>query len=151
MLIKIQNGIAVGNPILEENFKMLFPSTSFPRYLSSEDVEPFDFAVYEFSQRPESTMYKKVIETSPLKDEHGIYRQTWSVVDMNDTEKAAENERKASEVRAERNWKLSQTDWTQVADASVDQTVWAKYRQALRDTTNQEGFPWTITWPTQPE
>jgi len=39
-------------------------------------------------------------------------------------------------VRAERNSKLSQSDWTQIADAGLGaHTVeeWATYRQALRD------------------
>ena len=58
--------------------------------------------------------------------------------------------RKAAEVRSERNAKLAATDWTQVADSSVDKTAWATYRQALRDVPAQTGFPWTITWPTQP-
>lgn len=56
----------------------------------------------------------------------------------------------AKAVRQERNAKLSLSDWTQVADAPVDKAAWATYRQALRDVTAQEGFPWTITWPTQP-
>jgi hypothetical protein len=57
----------------------------------------------------------------------------------------------AGQVRAERNTKLTASDWTQVADAPVDKAAWATYRQALRDVTEQSGFPWTITWPTQPE
>lgn len=28
---------------------------------------------------------------------------------------------------------------------------WAKYRQALRDIPQQEGFPFNITWPDKPE
>jgi len=64
---------------------------------------------------------------------------------------AGANDRKAAEVRTERNSKLAATDWTQVADAPVDQAAWATYRQALRDITAQADFPWTITWPTQPE
>ena len=57
---------------------------------------------------------------------------------------------KSSDVRSQRNEKLKDSDWTQVADAPVDKAVWATYRQALRDVTTQTGFPWTITWPTQP-
>jgi hypothetical protein len=56
----------------------------------------------------------------------------------------------AKAVREERNAKLSKSDWTQVLDAPVNQAAWATYRQALRDLTGQEGFPWTITWPVQP-
>ena len=45
---------------------------------------------------------------------------------------------------------LYQSDWTQVPDAPVDQAAWAVYRQALRDITLQEGFPFDITWPNPP-
>jgi hypothetical protein len=67
------------------------------------------------------------------------------------TVEAIPDEEKAGQVRAERNDKLTASDWTQVADAPVDKTVWATYRQALRDVTAQSGFPWTITWPVEPQ
>lgn len=54
-----------------------------------------------------------------------------------------------NEVRALRNALLSASDWTQVADAPVDQAAWATYRQALRDITSQEGFPHSVVWPTK--
>lgn len=57
---------------------------------------------------------------------------------------------RAGQVRAERNEKLKASDWTQVLDAPVQQQAWQTYRQALRDITAQPGFPWTITWPTEP-
>ena len=63
---------------------------------------------------------------------------------------AGANDRKAVEVRAERNTKLVQTDWTQISDATVDKQAWATYRQALRDISAQSGFPLTITWPDAP-
>ena len=56
----------------------------------------------------------------------------------------------AEEVRTERDTLLTASDWTQVADAPVDQTAWATYRQSLRDVPTQEGFPDNITWPTPP-
>jgi hypothetical protein len=65
--------------------------------------------------------------------------------------KSAKDAEQAKSVRTSRGEKLKDSDWTQVADAPVDQAAWATYRQALRDVTGQEGFPWTITWPTQPE
>lgn len=58
---------------------------------------------------------------------------------------------KAAEVRGQRNALLAQSDWTQVADAPVDQAVWATYRQELRDITQQSGFPNNVIWPTKPE
>ena len=64
--------------------------------------------------------------------------------------KAQKDAEQATAIRASRDAKLSECDWTQVADSPVDKTVWATYRQALRNVPSQEGFPWTITWPTQP-
>jgi len=66
------------------------------------------------------------------------------------TYKAAKDAEQAKSVRQQRGEKLKDSDWTQVIDAPVDQAAWATYRQALRDITGQEGFPWTITWPEQP-
>jgi hypothetical protein len=64
--------------------------------------------------------------------------------------KAAKDAEQANAVRQQRGEKLKDSDWTQVIDAPVDQTAWATYRQALRDITAQEGFPWDIEWPEQP-
>ena len=64
---------------------------------------------------------------------------------------AGANDRAAAEVRTERDAKLTQSDWTQVADAPVDKAAWATYRQALRDIPSQAGFPNEVTWPTEPE
>lgn len=54
-----------------------------------------------------------------------------------------------SQVRIERNVKLTESDWTQLPDAPVDAAAWAEYRQALRDVTDQTD-PFDITWPTAP-
>lgn len=54
-------------------------------------------------------------------------------------------------IRDHRNSLLSECDWTQLADATVDSLAWANYRQALRDVPTQEGFPYNVTWPTKPE
>lgn len=59
-------------------------------------------------------------------------------------------EQLASEARVKRNVLLSASDWTQVADAPVDKVAWATYRQALRNLTNQAGFPSSINWPVEP-
>lgn len=56
----------------------------------------------------------------------------------------------AEDIRVERDQLLSASDWTQVADAPVDQAAWANYRQALRDVPQQAGFPTDVIWPEQP-
>ena len=49
----------------------------------------------------------------------------------------------AERMRLHRDRLLEESDWTQVADAPVNQEAWATYRQALRD------FP--ATWTAGPE
>jgi Phage tail assembly chaperone protein len=81
----------------------------------------------------------------------GKWYTKYSVTNMDVDAITAKDEEQAKSVRASRTEKLKDSDWTQVADAPVDQAAWAEYRQALRDITGQEGFPWTIEWPEQPE
>jgi hypothetical protein len=64
--------------------------------------------------------------------------------------KAMKDAEQAANIRSQRTEKLKDCDWTQIADSTADKTAWATYRQALRDVPLQAGFPWTITWPTQP-
>ena len=49
-----------------------------------------------------------------------------------------------------RNTELARTDWTQVADAPVDQAAWASYRQALRDLPSSNTDPRAIELPVAP-
>ena len=64
--------------------------------------------------------------------------------------KAMKDAEQAKNVRTSRNQLLKDCDWTQLADSTANKEAWATYRQALRDVTEQEGFPWTITWPDAP-
>ena len=69
------------------------------------------------------------------------------------TEHAEANriEEAGKQARAQRNAMLATSDWTQVADAPVDKAAWAVYRQALRDITDQLGWPESIIWPEMPK
>ena len=62
---------------------------------------------------------------------------------------AGADDRKAEEIRRERDQKLFSTDWRASSDLTLS-TEWAAYRQSLRDVTLQTGFPNDITWPTEP-
>ena len=59
-------------------------------------------------------------------------------------------EQKAASVRSQRNALLAECDWTQLGDVPVDERMWADYRQALRDVTDQAGFPDSVEWPKRP-
>jgi hypothetical protein len=68
----------------------------------------------------------------------------------------AENDAEVSDeiflarLRHWRNTELMRTDWTQVADAPVDQAAWASYRQALRDLPATHDDPREIDLPVAP-
>ena len=54
-------------------------------------------------------------------------------------------------LRAERNTKLAETDWTQSRDVTLSNDAdWKTYRQALRDITKTYKTFDTVKWPTEP-
>lgn len=56
----------------------------------------------------------------------------------------------ADEVRAKRDFLISGTDWAVLPDVTTP-SGYLEYRQALRDITDQAGFPENVTWPTKPD
>lgn len=60
-----------------------------------------------------------------------------------------------ADVIAKRNQLLLESDWTDTSPAQTRfsdtaKSLWAIYRQELRDITSQQGFPWDPIWPTKP-
>ena len=56
-----------------------------------------------------------------------------------------------SDVKSERLTLLRRTDWTQLPDVpEATRTLWVDYRQQLRDITEQDGYPYNVSWPTPP-
>ena len=61
-----------------------------------------------------------------------------------------DDETYVARLRYWRDAELARTDWTQVADAPVDQAAWAIYRQALRDLPSSNKDPRKIDLPVAP-
>ncbi len=60
----------------------------------------------------------------------------------------------ASAARAKRDRLLSESDWIVAKSIEAAEQVpsaWIEYRQSLRDTPEQNGFPSHIEWPARPE
>lgn len=60
----------------------------------------------------------------------------------------------ASQVRTERDRRISETDWYMMPDYPADPEtleVVRNYRKALRDITLQSGFPRDVEWPVMPK
>ena len=151
MFALIQDGVVKRYPYSLSDIKLANPNTSFPSTINDASMADYGAMRVYFSTRPELTDTQVLEEDTPVfSNQDQRWTQVFRVRNMTAQEITQRNGGKASEVRTERNEKLSASDWTQLADAPVDKTAWATYRQALRDITAQAGFPWTITWPDAP-
>ena len=146
----IENGAVKQYPYGFGQLKATNPLTSFPAQATDEMLASFGVERVFFATPPELTDTQVLVEGTPVIADNR-WTQVWTVRDMTTEELASRNDAQTTSVRVERNDKLSASDWTQVADAPVDKTAWATYRQALRDIPSQAGFPWTITWPEEPQ
>jgi hypothetical protein len=112
--------------------------------------------VYQYSQRDgvehiDGKWYTKYILGPTFTDRPATDTEpAQTAAEQEAAYKAMKDAEQAKSVRQQRGEKLKDCDWTQVADAPVDQAAWAAYRQELRDISTQNGFPWTIDWPEAP-
>jgi hypothetical protein len=135
-----------GAVITESEFRAMNRNTSFPATIRYEEWG-YD-VVFE---GPQATVGRyQVAARQGVEEINGKWYTKWVAVDIDDEAKTAKDAEQAKSVRADRNKRISDCDWTQVADSPVDKAAWATYRQALRDIPQQAGFPWDIQWPDMP-
>lgn len=149
MYALIENEVVQKYPYSITDLRRANPGTSFPTNPSAATLAAWNVFDVLQVQRPEENYANNVYEGSPQKI-NGVWTQVWNTVPATDDETVERTQRQAEQVRAERNQRLAACDWTQLADSTADKTAWATYRQALRDITTQQGFPWEVTWPDQP-
>jgi len=123
----------------------------FARKLTPEQAVNFGVTKLQLTDPPYFEPATQRRDEGPAVLVNGVWTQQYIVTALDNGEAQAKTAIQAIQVRAERDRLLMVCDWTQVADAPVDKAVWATYRQALRDVTAQSGFPWTITWPVEPQ
>ena len=127
-----------------------FPNTSFPQPYETATLSDFGvFPVQETTVPSYDAATQKLIEEAPV-HVNDQWQRVWSVVALTTEEKATVDANQAAQVRADRNSRLAECDWTQLADTPADKALWATYRQELRDVTSQAGFPWSVVWPVAP-
>jgi len=152
MFALIENNAVKKYPFSVFDLRVMFPNVSFPKTFDDLAMESYGAKRVYFSTQPEiNKATQALVEGLPAFDaQEQRWTQVWSTRDLTQDEQNAYRAAIARDVRAQRNEKLAATDWTQLTDAPVNSALWATYRQALRDVTSQAGFPWEITWPTQP-
>ena len=98
-------------------------------------------------------------DVSEIQSDHEIFDADGNPVDIDESLVEAEvarlqEEQPAKEARGERDRLLTETDWVTIRATDTGDPVpadWQTYRQALRDITEQTGFPEEIEWPQEPE
>lgn len=149
MYVKIHNGAVEKYPYSIGELRKANPNTSFPKNIPNTVLAEFNVYPVQDVGQPTVDHTQNVAEGTPVNDNG--WKRTWVVTNATAAEIAERTATKADAIRAERDQKLVETDWTQVIDAPVNQSAWGQYRQALRDVPAQTGFPWNVTWPAKPE
>lgn len=155
MQIRIRETGAV---MYENEFRALFPNTSMPQQLSNELLNDFGAdVVFEGPQATGGTIYQYSMRQGVEQIDGKWYTKyilgpvftdgETSAAEQEAAYKVQKDAEQAKNIREQRNKLLSESDWTQLADAPVDAVIWSNYRQALRDVTKQDGFPFNIIWP----
>jgi hypothetical protein len=157
-----------GAVMYADEFRQLHQGLGLPKVLTEEVINAWGGdivfegpqatggTVYQYSQRAgveeiEGKWYTKYILGPVFTDRAATEDQPAKTAAEQETEyKAMKDAEQAKSVRASRNDRLKDCDWTQLADSTADKAAWATHRQALRDITAQAGFPWTIDWPVAP-
>lgn len=143
---------ATGQTMLEDELRRWAKENDGPSWdrTTDEVLEALGADVVFEGPQAQPTRYQ-IAYRDGVEQMDGKWYTKYSVADLDAEGIAAKDAEQAKSVREQRNQKLKDSDWTQVADAPVDQAAWATYRQALRDIPSQQGFPWDVQWPTQPE
>lgn len=143
MYAKLTNDNQIGQyPYTVGDLRRDNSNTSFPRQIPDETLSEYGVVKVKSTTQPSfDSIVERPKELLPVLT-GTEWVQQWTTELYVDASDRARNHRDRL---------LSQSDWTQVSDAPVDQIAWATYRQALRDVPTQENFPSSIIWPNKPE
>lgn len=164
MQIRIRETGAV---VYENEFRAMFPNTGFPVPLTEAVINEFGGdVVFEGPQATGGTVYQYSQRqgVEQINDAHGAGKwytkyvlgpiftdnEEATAAEQEAAYKAMKDAEQAKNVRDERTRKLAETDWRFRSDMTPSQ-AWIDYCMALRNVPEQEGFPWNVQWPTQPE
>ena len=172
LLVKTANGQVEQFPYTLGDLRRDNPQTSFPKQIPVEIIRRHAVFPVEELAKPafdplvqtlvrDDMPHKEVIRlkaeedaADPITGEvdqsqvgQPIYGNKW-LIGYTVANKAQDQAEQA--VRNQRDRLLSDSDWRALSDNTLS-PAWASYRQALRDITEQAGFPYAVTWPTKPE
>lgn len=148
----VQNSVSQ-YPYSIKSLKAAYPNVSFPRNPTDEVLNGYNVYTVRKTERPVVSHNQNTVEATPAL-ENGFWTQRWTVEAASPEEVSARTSHEAEAIRSQRDSKLKESDWTQMPDcplSDASKSLWAVYRQALRDITSQQGFPFDVVFPDEPE
>jgi len=144
LIAQIKDGVVTN----VADYRSMFTNTSFPASGPNQSfLDTFNcMRVTVF--KPYDSKTEQLVPATPYIEGNQVF--TVAVEPLSEEELQAKSNSQAAQVRKQRDDLLAACDWTQLSDAPVDREVWATYRQALRDISNQDGFPWEVVFPKDP-
>jgi hypothetical protein len=112
--------------------------------LSDAALADLNMAKLLEDDRPSFDADTQQVIDGAVEERDGSYYQTFSVIDRPAEAIANDLANKKANIRAQRNARLTETDWAMMPDSPLidyDKSVMADYRAALRDVPAQAGFP----------
>lgn len=147
--VLIKNGTVAAYPYSPGQLLADNPGTSFPNDIPDATLASWGVYPVEATTAPSPSPTQRLRERKPIYV-GGKWTQRWELVDLSADELSNKRAQALRALRQERNDKLRDTDFTQLADSPVDKAAWAQYRQALRDLPNVTPDPLNPVWPPAP-
>lgn len=149
MFVKVKNGIATQYTIGQ--LRRDNPNVVFPRTISEKTLRNFSVfkAVKEKVSFNEETQY---VVDGPVVLEGGKYVIKQVIKPYSAEQLEERRQEKVQLVLATRDAELSYSDWMVIREQETGIAMpseWKDYRQALRDITEVEGFPY-VEFPVKP-
>jgi hypothetical protein len=123
------------------------PQTSFPKHPTDALLASYDVYPYARPDRPDyDPLTTNIVDGGFEQDTGGNWVLPWVV--ENKPQADAEHN-----IRSRRDGLLQDTDWIVIKSYERGENIpaeWEVYRQALRDITDQAGFPYEVNWPAKP-
>jgi len=159
-----------GAVITDSQFRSEHPNTSFPQVLTVEILDSFGYdpvfegpqattvPPYEYSQRDgvvevDGQWFTHYIAGPVFQDYVDAEGVTHTASEQYEAYCFDKDAQQGQVVRDDRNKRLAECDWTQLADSPLDadaKLAWQLYRETLRMVPEQPGFPWNVEWPPVP-
>lgn len=152
MYVKVTNGTPTNYTIGQ--LRRDNPSTSFPRKVPDAILAEYDVFKVSNTEAPNyDSRTQTVSQNETATQVNGVWTYEWTVSSKTAEQIQEYDDAEAVSVRRQRDSLLAETDWVVIKAKETGgnlSTAFKEYRQALRDITAQDGFPYDITWPEKP-